>query len=478
MQGRAVFSAAFSSNAFSKSFLPLTASALCSTSSDFKFSNVYAHSPKFSTNLNFYQSNFRNAFYNNSFKSNTYLDASNTSKWSRFMNLSFLTSPRISAACEAPADHQALKSSSSSPPPECPYHKVVNSINGVTDLPAQLSLPSSNAVVYGYETRRSLWSRIAGALATILFVAIWVFGSLVPLSIPYFLFTSQFKFASYMTGAVLVPHILSALGWLRKGPLAKALRSLSLAATEWLPAGTCVVVENPEAIRNSKKPLMYAIHPHGVFSTSLMVLVNYYPDFHNTKMIMAPFMHYAHPIFKLLTQPLMKSASSSKKDLQKVMRNKENLAIVPGGFQEASLTQRGTDRLYFHKRSGYLYYAIKYGYDIVPVYMFGENDLFHTIGGGYNLRFWLNHLHIPTVLFAGWGGTFLPIPTRVMVVVGSPVSLPENNEIKDRELVKNVQYQYFNALNKLFDTYKFVYFNQMLGKDCKVNPRSRHLELW
>ena len=69
----------------------------------------------------------------------------------------------------------------------------------------------------------------------------------------------------------------------------------------------------------------------------------------------------------------------------------ENLALSPGGFEEATITGR-LDRVYIKKRTGFIKLCLKYGYSVVPVYVFGENRLFSNVQGWWKLRLWLNSL--------------------------------------------------------------------------------------
>jgi len=48
---------------------------------------------------------------------------------------------------------------------------------------------------------------------------------------------------------------------------------------------------------------------------------------------------------------------------------------VAGGFEEAVLAFPGTQELWLGTRGGFIKLAMQYGYDIVPVYSFGEADL-------------------------------------------------------------------------------------------------------
>lgn len=49
------------------------------------------------------------------------------------------------------------------------------------------------------------------------------------------------------------------------------------------------------------------------------------------------------------------------------------MGIVPGGFEEATLTTPKENRLYLKNRYGFIKYALKYGTTVYPVFNFGEN---------------------------------------------------------------------------------------------------------
>ncbi|CAM9488198.1 unnamed protein product, partial [Heterosigma akashiwo] len=56
------------------------------------------------------------------------------------------------------------------------------------------------------------------------------------------------------------------------------------------------------------------------------------------------------------------------------MEKGESFGIIPGGFEEATISKLGAQRVYLKKRKGFVKYALKYGYALVPVYTFGESD--------------------------------------------------------------------------------------------------------
>ena len=55
------------------------------------------------------------------------------------------------------------------------------------------------------------------------------------------------------------------------------------------------------------------------------------------------------------------------------MKKGKNVALVPGGFEEATLACKHENRLYIKKRKGFIKYALKHGTTLYPVFTFGEN---------------------------------------------------------------------------------------------------------
>lgn len=59
-----------------------------------------------------------------------------------------------------------------------------------------------------------------------------------------------------------------------------------------------------------------------------------------------------------------------------------SIAMIPGGIHEQICTRHYADRHYVQKKLGFIRVALQHGLHIVPMYGFGENQLFkiHTIG--------------------------------------------------------------------------------------------------
>ena len=154
-------------------------------------------------------------------------------------------------------------------------------------------------------------------------------------------------------------------------------------------------------------------------------------------------------------------------------RNRENIALPPGGFEEATLTSGDHDRVYIKKRMGFIKLALQYGYSIVPVYSFGENATYVNVQGAWNTRLKLNSFGIPAILV--WGATFLPLlPKRskygLYIVAGHPLELPKI-ENPTREEVKLWHDKYVAALVRVFEDHKCNAYGEEEGKVKKM-------ELW
>jgi hypothetical protein len=140
------------------------------------------------------------------------------------------------------------------------------------------------------------------------------------------------------------------------------------------------------------------------------------------------------------------------------MRRDQNVSIIPGGFEEATLYRRGEHRLYLKKRFGFIKIALQHGYDVHPVYTFGEEYTYHAFPYLQWFRLQMNRFHLPGVLFFGDALCFyLPrSDVDLITVVGKPLRFPRL-ENPTKEDVRKHQAQYIEALRELFDSYKGVY---------------------
>ena len=143
--------------------------------------------------------------------------------------------------------------------------------------------------------------------------------------------------------------------------------------------------------------------------------------------------------------------SVSKSDLHRSMRRGDNIAILPGGFEEVLMMEDRRDVVFLRKRSGFLHMASKYGYEVVPVFLFGESQLYKNyIMLPSFVKRWSSRLRMPLVIPRGctfWN--FLPSsPRRGMVIVfGDPVV---NNREGD---LQSMHRDYLDIITAIYSKY-------------------------
>lgn len=220
----------------------------------------------------------------------------------------------------------------------------------------------------------------------------------------------------------------------------------------------------------AKSPTFYAVHPHGAFSLGWANLYTA-PCMSHVRFCFAPAL-YLTPFFRLFSRCAGRPGTADKADMTRYMKRGEDLALPPGGFEEATLTSLDTDRVYIKKRTGFIRLCLQYGYSVVPVYAFGERRLFWNLQGFWPFRLGLNRFAIPAIVI--WGNPLLPLLPRhsvdLRIVGGAPIQLPriENPTKQDVEYWHG---KYVAALLKLYDDHKEDAYGSEEAKTLK-------LEIW
>lgn len=215
------------------------------------------------------------------------------------------------------------------------------------------------------------------------------------------------------------------------------------------------------------KPLFYAVHPHGAFCLgwSVLFISN---TMQNVRFCFSPVLYYT-PFFRLFCLMTGHPGKADKASMISYMKNGENIALPPGGFEEATITSTTQDRVYIKKRAGFIKLCLQHGYSVVPTYSFGEKSTFANVQGHWKLRHYLNSLGIPTIMI--WGAWYFPFfPKRsehgLYVVSGEPLDLPKV-ESPTKEDVKKWHDAYMAALLKIFEDHKCDAYGEE-GKGLKL----------
>ena len=175
--------------------------------------------------------------------------------------------------------------------------------------------------------------------------------------------------------------------------------------------------------------VMYAVHPHGVLTAGWTWNMFFNTDFHKRAgkvgFLLDEGLRLKSPTFRLMcdacTSDIQWSGPATKKVMNAVMaKGDTSLALLPGGFQEATLCTRGVDRVYAKNRKGFVKYCLSNGYDIQPCYTFGESDTYSCFPYLLKARLALAKQNIPAAaMFGAWWCPILPRPdAELLTYVG------------------------------------------------------------
>jgi len=161
--------------------------------------------------------------------------------------------------------------------------------------------------------------------------------------------------------------------------------------------------------------------------------------------------------------------SVSYKSCQNILKQGpgSSLTIVVGGATESLSAHPGTADLTLKRRLGFIKLAVREGANLVPVFSFGENDIFAQLANPKGTK-----LYMVQKRFQGLFGFTLPIfhgrgifnytiglmPFRhpIVSVVGRPIPVKQSDKPTLAEL-EEVQKLYIQELTRIWDCYKDLY---------------------
>ncbi|OQR71673.1 2-acylglycerol O-acyltransferase 2-A-like [Tropilaelaps mercedesae] len=214
-------------------------------------------------------------------------------------------------------------------------------------------------------------------------------------------------------------------------------------------------------------------HPHGIMGAG--AIVNFATEGTNFSEVFPGIvphpltlrMNFMFPFYREL--PLLYGICSVSKQSLKWILNKKGAGnaavIVIGGAQEALAAHRGDDyHLTLTHRKGFARVALENGADLVPVFSFGENDIFYQLKNppGSKIRTFQEAIKkfvgVSPALFHGrgvfqytWG--YVPFRSPITTVVGAPIHVDRVSN-PSKEQVDELHAKYVAELIDLFETHK------------------------
>ena len=153
---------------------------------------------------------------------------------------------------------------------------------------------------------------------------------------------------------------------------------------------------------------------------------------------------------------------------EKMMKEGISMFVLPGGETEQVMAQYQREEIFIRHRKGFVRLAVKYGFSVVPIYCFGEADVYNTSSALLSFRKWLvRNLRIGLPLVYGrWG--LLPYKVPFRFVVGQPIDPSSSTfaSLSEEERVDAVHSAYISGLQHIFDKYK---------ADCGAADRNLYL---
>ncbi|XP_016309134.1 diacylglycerol O-acyltransferase 2-like isoform X2 [Sinocyclocheilus anshuiensis] len=135
------------------------------------------------------------------------------------------------------------------------------------------------------------------------------------------------------------------------------------------------------------------------------------------------------------------------------------VVIIIGRAEESLTSSPGVNTLVMKHRKGFVRLALEHGADLVPVYSFGENELFPQVvlsegSVGRRLQALFKQITgFAPCLFTGGRWLLLPYRHPVTTVVGRPIIVPQVDS-PSQEQVDHYHSLYMKALSELFHRHK------------------------
>ncbi len=219
---------------------------------------------------------------------------------------------------------------------------------------------------------------------------------------------------------------------------------------------------------------IFGCHPHGIislggfgnFATEATGFEKLFPGINLRSLVLNS--NFRIPFYELFLT-MMGICDASKESCNYILKqgNGNSILLVLGGSKEALDARPSSEYLLTLKnRKGFVKIALANGASLVPVFSFGENDLYEQIPNprGSMLRtvqtILQKKLGYSLPLFHGRGVFqykfgFLPNRHPIDAYVGEPIEVPKLLlEQITPQIIDEYHTKYMNALTRLFDTHK------------------------
>jgi len=227
------------------------------------------------------------------------------------------------------------------------------------------------------------------------------------------------------------------------------------------------------------RPYVFGYHPHGIigmgaiatFGTDGTKFSQHFPGI--TPYLMTLSSNFKLPLYRDLLMALG-IVSVSKKSCSYILSKGAGnaICIVIGGAAESLSAHPGTADLTLQNRMGFVKVAMMHGADLVPVFSFGENDIYEQMPNEkgstlYNVQkhfqrifgFTLPMFHGRGILNYNFG--LMPYRRTIVSVFGRPIPV-QKVEKPTKDQVIEIHTQYVAELKRIWEKYKDDYARQRI----------------
>ncbi|MPC29016.1 2-acylglycerol O-acyltransferase 1 [Portunus trituberculatus] len=223
------------------------------------------------------------------------------------------------------------------------------------------------------------------------------------------------------------------------------------------------------------KNYIMGYHPHGIlsagafcnFATEGTNFSKNFPGF--TPHLLTLEGHFLLPFYREFF--MASGAVSATRESMDYLLGREGtgraLCLVVGGAKESLDCHPGEVCLHLSKRKGFCKMALRHGASLVPMFSFGENEIYDQVANpeGSLIRRFQNFLQsiigLAPCLFIGRGifqYSFGIVPFRkpIYTVVGTPIDVPQV-KMPTKEQIVALHEKYVKAVVDLYNKYKHKY---------------------
>uniref|UniRef100_A0A8D8YAP9 Acyltransferase n=1 Tax=Cacopsylla melanoneura TaxID=428564 RepID=A0A8D8YAP9_9HEMI len=212
---------------------------------------------------------------------------------------------------------------------------------------------------------------------------------------------------------------------------------------------------------------LFAVYPHGILSTGPNCnFSSNAPEFGSLFPGLSPSLltvnyNFWMPLFRelLLAKGFLSVSERSIAHTLNKSKGGRVLCIMVGGLRECSKCRPGRYEIILKPRKGFVRLAIKTGTPLVPVFTFGETDLYDQASSPRLI--WIQKLvrqltGINLCIPIGRGLFLMPRRHELTTVVGAPIHVPKDSE-PSQDLIEEYHKKYMDCLTRLFEEHKHKY---------------------